>query len=240
MPKNEPTVGGKAAITRSGCQAGSLAPASKRVFLLSPAYCGGKRAGLLLRPTARFPLAIMLRSESGATIRDVFTFASGLYFRGKAAYSAVFGRPPIGTAAGLVMVPGEGLVEIETRIRLNDLERIASVPVDASDPRFLKPLVRDARKLSKALGNDGEAVLLGSVATDKYREPLLKVLGERLLFPSDFIGRGDMSRGGLMLRCAASGEELAYQRVLGANYHGARPPKLTPKSRTPADSPDLA
>ena len=69
-------------------------------------------------------------------------------------------------------------------------------------------------------------VLLGSVATEKYVEPLLKVFGDRLLFPSDFVGRGDMSRGGLMLRCARSGAELPYVPLLGAAVHGKRPPKL--------------
>ncbi|MBV9081410.1 MAG: hypothetical protein JOZ62_01940, partial [Acidobacteriaceae bacterium] len=69
-------------------------------------------------------------------------------------------------------------------------------------------------------------VLLGSVASAKYTEPLLKVFGERLVFPIDFVGRGDMSRGGLMLRCARSGTELPYVPVHGAVLHGARPPRL--------------
>jgi len=69
-------------------------------------------------------------------------------------------------------------------------------------------------------------VLLGSVASEKYTGPLLEVFGERLLFPTDFVGRGDMSRGGLMLRCARSGIELPYIPVRGALRHGARPPRL--------------
>jgi hypothetical protein len=35
--------------------------AMNRVFILSPAYCGGKRAQLLLRPEARFALARLRR-----------------------------------------------------------------------------------------------------------------------------------------------------------------------------------
>ena len=77
------------------------------------------------------------------------------------------------------------------------------------------------------------AVLLGSIATNKYVDPLTQVFGERLLFPKDFIGRGDMSRGGLMLRHAAAGQELEYIPVATAVRHGKRPPKLAPipKSR---------
>jgi hypothetical protein len=71
-------------------------------------------------------------------------------------------------------------------------------------------------------------VLLGSIATGKYVDTLLPVLGERLLFPREFIGRGDMSRGGLMLRAAKLGEELEYMPVAGAIRRGPRPAKLPP------------
>ena len=73
-----------------------------------------------------------------------------------------------------------------------------------------------------------DVVLLGSVASGKYVDLLLPVFGDRLMFPPDFVGRGDMSRGGLMLRCARSGDELPYVPVAGAVRHGKRPPKLTP------------
>ncbi len=36
------------------------------------------------------------------------------------------------------------------------------------------------------------------------------MFGERLAYPLDFAGRGDMSRGALLLRCVAAGSELAY------------------------------
>jgi hypothetical protein len=76
------------------------------------------------------------------------------------------------------------------------------------------------------MGAHCEAVLLGSIATPKYVEPLLSVFGERLLFPAEFVGRGDMSRGGLMLRCQRAGTELTYIPVGNALRHGQRPPKL--------------
>jgi hypothetical protein len=52
------------------------------------------------------------------------------------------------------------------------------------------------------------------------------MFGPRLHFPADFVGRGDMSRGGLMLRCVTEGRELEYAPILGATRRGARPPKL--------------
>ena len=92
------------------------------------------------------------------------------------------------------------------------------------------PLERDARYCREAAGEDCHFVLFGSIATAKYMEPLVDCFGDRLVFPSDFVGRGDMSRGGLMLRCARSGEELTYVPAKGAIRHGQRPPKL-PKLR---------
>ena len=43
-----------------------------------------------------------------------------------------------------------------------------------------------------------------------------------------FVGRGDMSRGGLLLRHASNGVELDYAPIAGAVLHGKRPPKLPP------------
>ncbi len=182
---------------------------------------------LVLSPAARFPLARAVQGE-GAALGHVFRFASGLYFRGKLAYAEAFARPPPGVSGALVIAPGAGLLPPEACVLERDLRAFAAVPVDASDPRFRAPLERDARALGASLGEAGEVVLLGSIASDKYVEPLLAVLGARLLFPVDFVGRGDMSRGGLMLRAARAGTELAYGRVLGAVRRGARPPRLPP------------
>ena len=44
---------------------------SARVFLLSPAHCGGQRARLVLRQAARFDLARRLRSWQGASLGEV-------------------------------------------------------------------------------------------------------------------------------------------------------------------------
>ena len=94
------------------------------------------------------------------------------------------------------------------------------------NPRSI-PLLRDAKRIA-AEHPDAKVVLLGSIASNKYVSHLGAVFGERLLFPKDFVGRGDMSRGGLLLRAARAAEELSYQPVLGAVRHGKRPPKLEP------------
>src|SRR6185295_1590992 len=144
---------------------------------------------------------------------DVFAFVSGLYFRGKKTYAEAFGRPPPELAGGLVISPGEGLRVMHERVTVERLTRWARVPVDEDNRRFTGPLVRHAETIERAHGARTRFVLLGSVATDKYVRPLLKVLGDHLLYPRDFIGRGDMSSGALMLRAARLGEELSYEPV---------------------------
>ncbi len=193
-------------------------PPPGRVFLLSPARCDGVRMAMLRRPEARFPLALELRSPAGATLADVFTFTSGLYFRGKLTYARAFG-------ASWVITPGAGLVEPERRITPSTLDAWARVRVDLEDRRYRRPLERDARALAERLPGT-EVVLLGSIASDKYVDLLLEVFEDRLLFPTDFVGRGDMSRGGLLLRSARSGTELPYGPVRGAVRRGKRPPRL--------------
>ena len=200
-----------------------------RIFLLSPAYAGGERARMILREQAQFPLARRLRGKSGAPIADVFTFLSGLYFRGKIAYATAFARPARGTPGVLVITPTRGLIDARTRIRLDDLREFAEVDIHESDPRYRLPIERDARRLATKLPAQSEVVLLGSIATGKYVEILLTTFGDRLRFPAEFVGRGDMSRGGLMLRCAVDGQELSYIPVAGAIVNGKRPPKLAPR-----------
>jgi hypothetical protein len=195
------------------------------MFLLSPANAGGDRMALVLSPRARFPLAHAVQGE-GAPLGEVFAFASGLYFRGKLAYALAFARAPRGVPGALVIAPGAGLVPVGTTVRAADLRTLASVRVHVREPKFRIPLERDARLIAERLGPADEVILLGSVASPKYVEPLLAILGERLLFPPDFVGRGDMSRGGLLLRAVRAGTELRYAPVRGAVLHGPRPPRL--------------
>jgi hypothetical protein len=195
--------------------------ATPRVFLLSPANCGGERAQLLFSPGARFDLARRLRTADGAQLGEVFSFLSGLYFRGKLAYAERFGVP-------LVITTNTGLRPADDRVTIETLRRAARVDIKAGNPRYRRPLLASARAVAATLGPGGAVTLLGSIASDKYAEVLLSVFGERLTFPVDFVGRGDMSRGGLLLRCVRAGQELPYVPVAGAVRHGPRPPRLTP------------
>jgi hypothetical protein len=184
---------------------------------------------MILRDQAQFPLARRLRAKTGAPISDVFTFLSGLYFRGKIAYANAFARPARRTSGVLVITPTRGLIDARTRIRLDDLREFAEVDIHEDDPRYRVPIERDARELAAKLPVQSEVILLGSIATGKYVDVLLANFGEQLRFPADFVGRGDMSRGGLMLRCAADRQELSYIPVTGAIVNGKRPPKLAPR-----------
>jgi hypothetical protein len=199
--------------------------APSRLFLLSPAATSGLRAAMLLRADARFDLAVRLR-ERGAPIGEVFAFLSGLYFRGKLAYARRFAPE-----SSYVITSCAGLLAPEEVVRHSDLRRFARVPIAADEPRYRRPLARDARRLRERIARDAPVVLLGSIATEKYCGVLLEVFGPRLRFPTHFVGRGDMSRGGLLLRAARSGEELPYVPVADAARRGPRPAKLDPKTR---------
>src|SRR5438477_10330555 len=87
-----------------------VAMSRARLFLLSPAHCGGERAKLIYRPEARFELAMQLRTPMGASIGTTFSFLSGLYFRGKLAYAQRFANPPPGACGDLVITTNRGLI----------------------------------------------------------------------------------------------------------------------------------
>ncbi len=204
-------------------------PPRSQLFLLSPAYCGGRRAAMLLRPGADWGLAGQLKSGT-LTLGEAFTFLSGLYFRGKLTYAQAFGRaasPQV--PATLVITPTRGLMPPETLVTADLLREFAGVDVAADDDRYRIPLERDLARVSEQLSAGTRVVLLGSIASDKYVTLLVRALGTRLHYPPSFIGRGDMSRGGLLLRSARALTELEYQ-VLEASTprRGQRPPKLDP------------
>ncbi|SRR5690242_11490652 len=211
-----------------------------RIFLLSPANCGGTRARQILSPNAQFPLACELRSRRGAMLGDVFAFISGLYFRGKLTYAMRFAAPPerdnpiVGCGVH-VITPNAGLRHPDTYVTQRAVRAFADGDVHQDNAAYRRPLEQSAAALRREVGNDCEIVLLGSVASPKYIDVLTRIFGDRLTFPIDFVGRGDMSRGGLLLRKAREGEELPYVPVNGATLHGQRPPKLPPLRRSPAD-----
>lgn len=196
-----------------------------RIFLLSPANTAGIRAKMVFNPIATFDVAKRVRTPPGAPVGDVFSFLSGLYFRGKLAYATAFARPPQSVGGVHVITTSRGLIPPETMVTLDDLREFASVPIDIDEPRYCAPLTKSARELA-ARTPDCDIVLLGSIATGKYCDIFLDVFGSRLRFPADFVGRGDMSRGGLMLRAVDAARELEYIPVEGAVRKGHRPPKL--------------
>ena len=196
----------------------------RTVFLLSPAFCGGRRAGILLNPKSE--AATVLEFRSGRmTLGRAFAFMSGLYFRGKLSYAERFGE-------ALVITPTRGLQPPSLPFNLSLLREFAVGDVSLDNPEYRSALERDVQALEKRIGTRAQVVLLGSVASGKYVDVLLPILGTRLRYPSAFIGRGDMSRGGLMLRSAASGIELEYDALTtGVRPRGPRPPKLDPLTR---------
>jgi hypothetical protein len=203
-----------------------------RVFLLSPANCGGRRAKQALSPNAQFPVATRLRGPHGVPIGELFAFVSGLYFRGKLTYARRFAAPPdVGHAivgSGIhVITPNAGLRDPETPVDAAAVVAFSEADVDAQNPAYRRPLEQSARALEQAIG-ECDVVLLGSIASPKYVDVLLGIFGDRLQFPIAFVGRGDMSRGGLLLRQADAGEELEYVPVAGAVRKGVRPPRLPP------------
>lgn len=196
-------------------------------MLLSPAKLAGERGRLLLSGNSQFPLAQKLRSREGAPLGEIFSFVSGLYFRGKATYASAFAQAPNGSPAAFVMTAGGGLCRLDEPVGLERLRGWSSVAVDAKNPHFTAPLLRQATALLDSHPESARFVLLGSIASDKYVSPLLEIFGERLLYPREFLGRGDMSRGSLLLRAVRDGRELEYE------------PVTSTRSATPAGSREL-
>ncbi len=206
----------------------SLPAPPSLIFLLSPAKAGGRRHSILASDKANFELALQFRAGV-ATLGEIYTFLSGLYFRGKMAYAAAFGVAPPQSSSAFVIVPGLGLLPPRTVFSPEQLRSTAQVDVDENNPVHHDALLAAAASLDRATGQQCSFVLLGSVASAKYTTALLKVLDHRLLFPAEFVGLGDMSRGAIMLRSAASGQELTYIPVSGSQLRGPRPPRINPK-----------
>lgn len=200
-----------------------------RIFLLSPANLAGIRAGYVLNPGSDLDLARRLRGD-GVGLGELFSFVSGLYFRGKLAYARAFAAPPFGLSGSFVITANAGLLEPDAVVTTEQLRAWEGNDIDADDRRYRAALDRDCGLLLGKIGDSCDIVLLGSIATEKYVDPLLEVFREQLLFPAEFVGRGDMSRGGLMLRSVEVGKELTYTPVLNSIRHGKRPPRLAPMS----------
>jgi hypothetical protein len=226
--------GGAPAFSGSSKRTSELAAEQssvRKVFLLSPADAGGARARLLLSATSEFELAVRLRN-GGAPLGEVFAFTSSLYFRGKLAYAKRFAMPPASAPGVLVITTSRGLLRPETVVGAAELEEMTRGEVHHENESYLAPLVRDARHLHQQLDASAQVVLLGSIATPKYVKPLLEIFGERLVFPAEFLGIGDMSRGGLLLKCCREGVELKYAQILGAKLSSMGAKREKVKSRS--------
>src|SRR5215212_926859 len=125
---------------------------SARIFLLSPANCGGTRAKQILSPRAQFPLACALRSADGARLGDVFAFMSGLYFRGKVTYARRFARPPepdnpvVGSGVH-VITSNAGLRSADTAVTQAAVRAFGRGDIDPSNTHYRRPLETSARAL---------------------------------------------------------------------------------------------
>ena len=198
-----------------------LSPSTHRIFLLSPANFKGIRGRRLLNPESLSEFAQRLRT-SGVPLAELFCHMSSLYFRGKLAYARLFAAPPTGLEGCYVITSSRGLLSPDTVVDVEGVRELSSAgQVDSENDQYRVPLHRDAASLNRALTDTSQVVLLGSVATEKYVKPLLEVFGLRLVFPSAFVGRGDMSRGGLLLRCVREKQELTYIPALG-NWRNAK------------------
>jgi hypothetical protein len=188
---------------------------------------------MVLNPNAGFDLARHLHRGDSVPLGDLFSFLSGLYFRGKLSYARKFAQP---ARNGIwVITSNRGLLPPDEPIDMATFRAFGSVSIETDNPEYREPLERDARRLAASLKGNDEAVLLGSISTGKYSDILLEAFGPRLKFPVDFIGRGDMSRGGLLLRRMREGVELEYQPLGGAVIRGPRAPKLQPQRQKHAD-----
>lgn len=179
---------------------------------------------MLVRDGAAHPTALRLAAGT-LTLGEGFAFMSGLYFRGKLAYATAFGRGA--DVPSFVITPTRGLQQPDVIMTRDLIEEFAGLDVADNEPRYRDPLLADARALASRLPDKARVVLLGSVATSKYLEVLSEALADRLYFPRAFVGRGDMSRGALMLRAAQQGVELEYAALEPSVVRrGPRPPRL--------------
>ena len=114
------------------------------IFLISPANLSGKRGKMVMNPQANFELARTLRGTSGAPLGAVFSFVSGLYFRGKMSYARAFGHAAANEASSFVMTAGGGLCRLDEPVTLSRLHGWRGVEVDERNPHFTAPLQRPA------------------------------------------------------------------------------------------------
>ena len=110
-----------------------------------------------MSPAAQFALARQLRSAEGTPLGEVFSFVSGLYFRGKLAYARRFAKPPdpedpVAASGVLVITPNAGLRAADTPVTLESLQAFASVSIDLANASYRRPLERTVHVRPRELG----------------------------------------------------------------------------------------
>ena len=140
----------------------------KQVFLLSPAYCGGRRASILLNPDSEATTTLEMRAGR-LSLGRAFAFMSGLYFRGKLTYAQRFGET-------LIITPTRGLQPPDLPFSLALLREFAVGDVSLDSPEYRTALERDVVALAARIGRKAQVILLGSVASGKYVDVLLPIL----------------------------------------------------------------
>ena len=118
---------------------------------------------MLLNPGANFELAAKLRAGA-ATLGEVYSFISGLYFRGKVAYSDAFGSAPQDLPPAVVIVQGLGLLPLQTLMTAEKLTAAGAVSIERDHIAYRTALLRDAKAVKSASGASCQFVLLGMTA----------------------------------------------------------------------------
>lgn len=180
------------------------------LFVLSPASLTGVRGERIVSGRGHTPLVGTLRRGGSAPLGDVYAAISSLYFGGKRDYARHFARAPGKTRDIFVITPSRGLLPLDAPVDLDLLRAFRRSPIDLAESRYVRPLLDTATALRERLASHGDVVLLGSIATSKYLEPLGEVFSDRLLFPRDFLGRGSLSRGSVLRKAVAANRELEY------------------------------
>jgi hypothetical protein len=164
---------------------------------------------------------------------EVFSFLSGLYFRGKLEYARAFARPAADAWGVRIITMTDGLVSPDTLISSADLDRYADY--QGSVPARTSPLETTARALLERIGHEADVVLLGSVGTGKYSDVLTPIFGQQLLFPRDVLHVGQLARGAIFLQRTKELKELEYVPVADIVRRGGRATIRRDETSLPAE-----
>ena len=150
----------------------------------------------------------------------------------QATYASRFGRPPPSLPPALVITPTRGLQSPSLPISRSLIEEFASLdwhrPTRAFWIRSSRVRVSFVHRSSQRCAWSCSGASRRAGTSSRWRASSRAGCN----YPAEFVGRGDMSRGGLLLRHAEEGRELDYVPLAaGLTRHGAKPPKLPPLPR---------